>query len=220
MSPDGRVAALGAADGSVRLLDLRTGTLRGTTGRHDAPVYDLRFTPDSRTLITGGGDGRVDVWNVKNATRIETFEGHEGPVSRVTVAPDGRTAYSAGQDGTVIAWDLTGTRRLGRTFTTPPLALHITSTGGMFIRALISKQPRTRAATGPPAASSFVVATPDGASFAVADDAGYVDAFDSRTLTRIGRIPVSPGTPLTGIALAPDGRTVAATTRDGHLRFG
>jgi eukaryotic-like serine/threonine-protein kinase len=53
----------------------------------------------------------------------------------------------------------------------------------------------------------------------VPDDAGYVDVFDSRTLTRVGRIPVSPGTQVAAVALSPDGRTVAATTADGHLRF-
>ena len=64
LSPDGRVLALGAADGSVRLLDLQTGKLRVAAGRHDAAVSALRFTPDSRTLVTAGGDGRVNVWNV------------------------------------------------------------------------------------------------------------------------------------------------------------
>jgi WD40 repeat protein len=64
-----------------------------------------------------------------------------------------------------------------------------------------------------------VTATPDGGSFAVPDDAGYVDLFDSQTLTRTGHIPVSPGTQVSAVALAPDGRTMAATTADGRLRF-
>ena len=44
--------------------------------------------------------------------------------------------------------------------------------------------------------------------------------FDSRTLKRTARLPVSPGRQVAAVALAPDGRTVAATTQDGHLRFG
>ena len=51
------------------------------------------------------------------------------------------------------------------------------------------------------------------------DDAGYVDVFDSRTLTRTRRLPVSPGTQVSAVAVAPDGRTLAATTADGYLRF-
>jgi WD40 repeat protein len=70
-----------------------------------------------------------------------------------------------------------------------------------------------------PVAGLCVAPTPDGRRFAVPDDAGYVDAFDSRTLRRVGRIPVSPGRQVAAVALSPDGRTVAATTADGHLRF-
>jgi WD40 repeat protein len=65
-----------------------------------------------------------------------------------------------------------------------------------------------------------VATTPHGDGFAVPDDAGYVDVFGSRTLTQTGRIPVSPGRQVSAVALAPDGRTVAATTTDGHQRFG
>jgi len=50
-------------------------------------------------------------------------------------------------------------------------------------------------------------------------DAGYVDLFDDRTLRRTGRIPVAPGRQVAAVALAPDGRTVAVLTGDGHLRF-
>jgi WD40 repeat protein len=64
-----------------------------------------------------------------------------------------------------------------------------------------------------------VATSADGASFAVPDDAGYVDVYDSRTLRRTRRIPVSPGTQVSSVALAPDGRTLAATTADGHVRF-
>jgi WD40 repeat protein/DNA-binding SARP family transcriptional activator len=209
LSPGGRVVALGAADGSVRLLDLRTGNLRVATDRHAAAVTDLRFTPDSRTLLTAGGDGRVNAWSVADARRIETFTGHAGIVSRVTIAPDGRTAYSAGEDGTVIGWDLSRMRRLDRPFSAPPRS-----------------PTHFRADLAPvgshvlPVAGLAVAATPEGDSFAVPDDAGYVDVFDSRTLLQAGRIPVSPGTQVSAVAIAPDGRTVAATTANGDLRFG
>jgi WD40 repeat protein/DNA-binding SARP family transcriptional activator len=215
LSGDGRVVALGAGDGSVRLLDLRTGDLRVATDGHDAAVTDLRFTPDSRTLLAAWADGRVDAWNVADARRIGTFSGHAGTVSVVTIAPDGRTAYSAGQDGTVIAWDLTGQRQLNRPFSAPPRR-------ALVLPAFLRGKSAADLAPGVsvPYAHLAVATTPDGRSFAVPDDSGYVDLFDSRTLRRTGRIPVSPGTQVSAVALTADGRTVAAMTRNGDVRFG
>ena len=218
LSPNGRVVAFGAADGSVRLLDLHTGKLRVATGRHDAAVTDLHFTRDSRTLLTAGGDGRVEAWNVADARRIATFSGHGGSVSRVAIAPDGRTAYSAGEDGTVIAFDLTRDRWLDRPFTARPRH-------AMHFPVVVQRTGGDAADLGPTGVSLpyehlAVATTADGGSFAVPDDAGYVDVFDSRTLTQTGRIPVSLGRQVSAVALARDGRTVAATTTNGGVRFG
>ena len=214
LSPNGRLVAFGAADGSVRILDLHTGVLRTTADRHDGAVTDLRFTPDARTLLTAGADGRLIEWNVTDAQRIETFTGHAGSVSQIAIAPDGRTAYTAGEDGTVIAWDLAGDKRLGRPFTAPPRSATVFPGSGT---GPTNFDPA--GGTTVPVAGFAVATTPDGRGFAVPDDAGYVDVFDSRTLTRTARIPVSPGRQVAAVALAPDGSTVAATTQDGHLRF-
>ena len=205
LSPNGRVVALGGADGSVRLLDLHTGNLRIATDRHDGMVTDLRFTPDARRLLTAGADGRLIEWNVADGQRIETFTGRAGGVSQIAIAPDGRSAYAAGEDGTVIAWDLAGDRSLDRPFTAPARSATVFPGSG----------------NGAMTVAGFAVApTPNGRGFAVPDDAGYVDVFDSRTLNRTARLPVSPGRQVAAVALSPDGRTVAATTQDGHLRFG
>jgi WD40 repeat protein/DNA-binding SARP family transcriptional activator len=215
LSPDGRIVALGGANGSVRLLDLRTGVLRVATDRHDAAVTDLRFTPDSRTLLTAGGDGRLVAWNVADARRIDTFAGHASAVSRVTIAPDGRTAFSAGQDATLIAWDLAGTRRLDRLFSAPPRGPQV------FPAVVRGPRPTEFAPEGVsvPLAGLAVATTRDGRTFVVPDGAGYVDVFDGRTLARTRRLPIDPGRQVAAVALAADDRTVAAITSDGHLRF-
>lgn len=222
LSPDGRLVALGAVDGSVRLLDLHTGVLRTAAERHDGMVTDLRFTPDGRRLLTAGADGRLIEWNVADGQRIGTFTGHAGSVSQIAIALDGRTAYTGGEDGTVIAWDLTGDRRLDRPFTAPTRSATVFLVSG---NGPTSAEPTGAAVPAPtgttlPVAGFAVAPTPDGRAFAVPDDAGYVDLFDSRTLAQTGRVPVSPGRQVAAVALSPHGRTVAATDEDGHLRFG
>jgi WD40 repeat protein len=189
VSPDERVLAFGADDGSVRLLDLRTGKLRVAAGRHAARVTTIRFAPGSRSLVTAASDGGLIVWDVRTATRIETLGQQAGGVSQVAISSDGRTAYSAGQNGSVIAWDLAGTRRLGRPFQAAP-------NGDV----------------------GLVATTSDGAGFAVPEQDGHIDLFDARTLSRTGRIQVGAGM-ISTVAMAPDGRTMAAMTPDGRLAF-
>jgi DNA-binding SARP family transcriptional activator/WD40 repeat protein len=195
-SADGRWMAFGAGDGSVRLLDLGDGRLRVMAGRHDAAVTAVRFVPNSRRLVTAAADGGLIVWDVRRAAPIETLERQTGGVTALAITSDGRTAYSAGQNGGVIAWDLAGTRRLGRPFRAAPRF----------------DAPPFRA---PPAR---VVATPDGATFAVPDRVGYVHLFDGRTLARKGSIRVGAGA-VSAVAMGADGRTLAAALENGNVAF-
>ena len=114
LSPDGRVVAMGATDGSMRFLDLRTSSMRTASGRHEAPVRAARFTADGGMLVTAGDDAKVMVWDVATATPRETLSGHSAPVRDLALSPDGGTAYSASLDRSAIAWDLAGDDRLGR----------------------------------------------------------------------------------------------------------
>jgi WD40 repeat protein/class 3 adenylate cyclase len=115
LSEDGSTLAVGREDGTVALIDVRTGAERVLDGRHDAAVQGVAFSPDGSTLVSSGDDAAVIVWDLSSGSLREILRGHAG---RVTTAPvfdaDGSTAYTAGLDGNVIAWDLEGERRIGR----------------------------------------------------------------------------------------------------------
>ena len=190
MSATGLIA-YGARDGSVRLLDVRSGELRTARGRHEAAVVAMRFNAGGDRLVTAGRDERLMVWDAKRAIALETLEARGiGLVQALELARDGRTAYSAGRDGTIIAWDLTGERRWERPF-------RVTATGLV------------------PASLSVAA---HGSHFAVIDARGFVDVFESRTLRLTARI--RPGRRrATGAAIAPDGRTLALMNYAGELEF-
>jgi WD40 repeat protein len=72
-------------------------------------------------------------------------------------------------------------------------------------------------------ATRVLAVTAAGSSFVAPTGGGSVDLFDSRTLTRTGRIqlarmPASTGQRMVA-AIGPDGRTLAATTTGGAVRF-
>ncbi len=206
ISRDGEHLALGRADGSVRLLDLRTGAVRTLSGRHDASVESAAFTPDGRQVVTGGDDGSVIVHGLQRSADAEVFSGHSGRVGAVVVSPDGHTAYSASLDDTVIAWDLLGTRRFGRIF----------GVAGAKTTHLPTDSLRAVEAVGYNFGSA-----PGGELVAIARSGGYVDVLAVRTLRRISsmRVVTMPGAAAVGVDVAPDDRTVATTGDDGTVRI-
>ncbi len=131
LSPDGRSAALGGLNGSVAILDLRTGERRTLAGRHEDRVRALAFSVDGRTLATTAGDGRVLIWDLRSGEVRETLTGQTGAINNLRFSDDGRTLYTAGLDGRIIVWDIDGDRRLARPFRAgdenggypPPLAI-------------------------------------------------------------------------------------------------
>jgi DNA-binding SARP family transcriptional activator/WD40 repeat protein len=206
VSPDGRQAALGRPDGSVRLLDLRTGAVRTAPGRHDAAVWSAAFT--GRALVTGGDDGTVIVHGLGREGTAETFTGHAGRVASLAPSPDGRTLYSAGLDGAVIAWDLSGSRRLGRLF-----GVDNARASGVPTESL--------QAFGDDVGSYNLGNAPGGDMLAIPRPRGYVNLVDARTLRYAGRVraTVRPDAWSMGVDITPDGRTLATTGGDGTVRF-
>ena len=191
LNPALGVIAFAARDGTVHLLDIDTGRLRVAQGRHDGPVTAMAFSADGHRLVTAGRDERLIVWDTDRATAVETLQARgAGPIQDVAVSADGRTAYTAGRDGTVVTWDLAGTRRLER-----PLI-----------------------ADGKPAAARLLAPSGDGSRFAIAGPTGSIAVFDGHTERLTARVRTGRRPP-SGVALSPDGRTLAATRADGRLGF-
>jgi WD40 repeat protein/class 3 adenylate cyclase/tRNA A-37 threonylcarbamoyl transferase component Bud32 len=192
LSPDGRSAALGAEDGSVAILDLRTGERRTLSGRHEDRVHGLAFSPDGRTLASRADDGRVLVWDVRSGTVRETLTGHASSVTNLLVGDGGRTLYTAGLDGRIIVWDIAGDRRLARPFQASPL------------------RPTHELPAAPPLAVS-----PSGETVAAGLEDGGVRLSDARTLRRLRDIPGINDVQVNAVEFSPDGRAIAVTGESG-----
>ena len=84
-SPDGQTAAVGRADGTVRILDVASGRPTGLVLKHAFGVQNLTFHPDGQGLATGcsslnGSRGEVRLWNLTNGKSV-TVEQHQGVFS-------------------------------------------------------------------------------------------------------------------------------------------
>ena len=113
-SPDDRLLATAAADGTVRLWDISDPTRPRQLGQPltklaDA-VYQVTFSPDGRVLAASGEDGDVRLWDVTEPGRprlLTVLSGPVGIVYDVAFSPDGRTLATADGDKTIALWNIT-----------------------------------------------------------------------------------------------------------------
>ncbi len=113
-APDGRTLAVGAADGSVRLIDpttaAETRALRGHTDR----VCAVAYSPDGKTLVSAGYDKTAQLWNTATGELIGVLQGHRGVVTSMAFAPDGDVLITGSIDATAKIWEV-ASRRLVQT---------------------------------------------------------------------------------------------------------
>ena len=209
LSPDGHSAALGGEDGSVVILDLRSGESRTLAGRHEDRVQGLAFSADRRTLVTRGDDGRVLVWDLDASAVRETLTGHSGPITDFRLSDDGRTLYTTGFDSRIIIWDIAGDRRLANPFPAGELA----GTRRRAIDALREGARRDGLVDYPPP----LAVSPDGGRVAAGLPDGGVRLHDALTLRSLPVLPGIERGPAMAVEFSPDGRAIAVTGGSGAV---
>jgi WD40 repeat protein len=99
-SPDGKLVATVAADGSARLWDAKSLTPRtGPLATGAAGGGDVAFTPDGDRLVVASGRA-ITVWTTRGE-RIDRVEAADDVIWGVAVSPDGAHVATASADRTV-----------------------------------------------------------------------------------------------------------------------
>jgi RNA polymerase sigma factor (sigma-70 family) len=96
-SPGGRLVAVADERGRVDLWDAATGKLARTVRRDGPAVANLAFAPDGRSLAAGQWTGTVQFWAVPSGREGKTLRGEGGdvwtPASTLLFSPDGQCLY-------------------------------------------------------------------------------------------------------------------------------
>jgi WD40 repeat protein len=104
-SPDGSKLATGSMDQTVRLWDVRTGTVLAELRGHTGGVRTVAFSPDGTRLASGSMDQTVRLWDPHTGAALAELSGHNHWVSAMTFSPDGTRLATGSMDGGIRLWD-------------------------------------------------------------------------------------------------------------------
>ncbi len=248
LSPDHRLLAVAAADGTLRLWKMAHPghpVLVGTVAElgHTHPLYAAAFSPDGRVLAAAGEEGTVRLWNVtdpRHPTPLgQPLTGPGNTVYSLAFSPRGGLLAAGSADTKVWLWNvtdpaqpvpaggpLTGAKGYVQAVAFSPDG-HLLAAGSAddTVRLWNVADPaNARLATtltGPARAVDAVAFSPDGDELAAGSYDNLVWLWNITKPAKPGPAMKFTGATdwIMAVAFSPDGTMVAAGGSDGHLRL-
>lgn len=181
----------GRSGGSLGLFLKTQGTPVGT-------MEVVRFSRDGAFLYCGGDGGLIHVWDAATGKELDSLPGHQGRVLSLVAHPTQPLLFSGGDDGLVKVWDLAGKQ------------------------AVRSLQLVDRAAEPPGNPERLPLAiSRDGKLLVAAWPGGQHEEIRQWSLPSLQPLPTlaGNGSPVQSLALSPDGKLLAAGTRQGAIQI-
>ncbi|WP_300443528.1 TIR domain-containing protein [Zoogloea sp.] len=115
-SPDGKRLATGSFDGSLRLVDGRSGAALGPPiNTHSGAVSAIAWSPDGKQIATGSWDTTLRIWDAASGAAVgEPLSGHDAWIAALAFSPDGRSVVSASADTRLRHWNVATGQLIGR----------------------------------------------------------------------------------------------------------
>jgi WD40 repeat protein len=105
LSPDGKTAATGSWDNSIKLWDVASGKELRALAQHKGAVLALAFAPDGKTLLSGGDDKATVRWDVAGQVLETETATYKAAVEAVAFSPDAKL-FATGSAEKAHVWKL------------------------------------------------------------------------------------------------------------------
>ncbi|MDZ7954253.1 NB-ARC domain-containing protein [Nostoc sp. DedQUE09] len=103
-SPDGKLLALGDANGEIHLYQVSDWKQIFICKGHTNWVVSLAFSPDGNILASSSTDYTVKLWDIITGQCLQTLHEHNNEVWSVVFSPDGEVLASGSDDQTIRLW--------------------------------------------------------------------------------------------------------------------
>ena len=113
LAPNGRKIVVGSADGSVRLLDVRTRKQVAALAEGGSPIVSVGFARAGSIVAAGSEDGAVRLWDARSGDQAAPALKAKRTLAASAISRDARRAAAIDADGNVWLWDV-GTRKVRR----------------------------------------------------------------------------------------------------------
>lgn len=104
---DGKLIISASKDGSVRIWDAKTGTLKKVLRDNDLSVHCAVFSSkNDRIAISVATDKAIKKWDVETNSIQDVLRGHECDINSVSFSPNEKLIVSASDDNRIIVWNV------------------------------------------------------------------------------------------------------------------
>lgn len=225
-SPDDRTLAMAMEDGTIKLWDVETGTVKATLTGHRGMVWTAMFSADGSHLVTSGDDNSARVWDLTTGKTVKTLE-MSAAVRAALFAREEKSVFSGDRQGNINVWDLATGAQI-RTWQHPGavFALALSPNGKTVVSAGTDRVVRLwDASTGQERLSLNGHSGPLYSLAFRADGKVLASAGWDRTIRLwdpgsgdLLRVLEGHGKDIWAVDFAPDGKTIASAGQDGPVR--